>query len=105
MLTTLLAPPGAFGFKSAFAKDHARFSPGILLQIENLKSLERPDIAWTDSCANENHPAASLWSEWRALVRVNVRLRGVSRPISYGGACLIEEGARLTAGLRRRQSA
>jgi CelD/BcsL family acetyltransferase involved in cellulose biosynthesis len=105
MLTTLLAPPGAFGFKSAFAEDHARFSPGILLQIENLKMLERPDIAWIDSCACENHPVAGLWSEWRSLVRVNVRLRGVSRLLSYGGACLVEEGARLTAGLRRRRAA
>ena len=105
MLTTLLAPPGAFGFKSAFAEDYARFSPGILLQIENLKMLERPDIAWTDSCACENHPVAGLWSEWRSLVRVNVRLRGVGRLISYGSACLVEEGARLTAGLRGRRAA
>lgn len=105
MLTTLLAPPGAFGFKSAFDEDYARFSPGILLQIENLKSLGRPGIAWTDSCACENHPVASLWSEWRSLVRVNVRLRGVSRLLSYGSACLVEEGARLTAGLRGRRAA
>jgi hypothetical protein len=105
MVSTFLAPPGAFGFKSAFDEDYARFSPGILLHIENLKMLERPDIAWTDSCACENHPLATLWSEWRSLVRVNVRLRGVSRLISYGGACLIEEGARLTAGLRKRRAA
>ena len=102
MLTTFLAPPGAFGFKCTFDEDYARFSPGILLQIENLKMLDRPDIAWTDSCAREDHPVAGLWSDWRSLVRVNVRLRGVSRLISYGGACLVEEGARLTAGLRRR---
>lgn len=105
MLTTLLAPPGAFGFKSAFAEDYARFSPGILLQIENLRSLEHPGIDWTDSCAREDHPVASLWSEWRTLVRVNVRLRGLSRMLSYGGACLLENGARLKAGLRARRSA
>jgi hypothetical protein len=97
MLSSLLAPPGAFGFKCAFDEAYARYSPGILLQIENLKMLERPDIAWTDSCASENHPIASLWSEWRSLVRVNVRLRGVSRLFSYGGARLLEEGARLAA--------
>ena len=105
MLTTFLAPPGAFGFKCTFDEAYARFSPGILLQIENLKALERPGIAWIDSCASEDHPVASLWSEWRSLVRVNVRLRGVSRLLSYGGACLVEEGARLTAGLRGRTSA
>jgi hypothetical protein len=29
----------------------------------------------------------------------------VSRFLSYGGACLVEESARLTAGLRRRLAA
>lgn len=95
MLSSLLAPPGAFGFKCAFDEAYARYSPGMLLQIEHLKMLERPEIAWTDSCASEGHAIASLWSEWRSLVRVNVRLRGVSRLFSYGGARLLEEGARL----------
>lgn len=105
MLTTLLAPPGAFGFKSAFDEKHARFAPGILLQIENLHSLESPDIRWTDSCAREDHPVASLWSEWRSLVHVNVRLSGVSRLFSYGGAWLMEEGARYVAALSGRKAA
>jgi CelD/BcsL family acetyltransferase involved in cellulose biosynthesis len=105
MLTSFLAPPGAFGFKCTFDEDYARFSPGILLHIDNLRLLERPGIAWIDSCANEDHPVASLWSEWRSLVRVNVRLRGVSRFLSYGSACLLEEGARLTAGLRGKAAA
>ncbi|HEX4737482.1 MAG TPA: GNAT family N-acetyltransferase [Allosphingosinicella sp.] len=105
MLTSFLAPPGAFGFKCTFDEDYARFSPGILLHIDNLRLLDRPGIAWIDSCANEDHPVASLWSEWRSLVRVNVRLRGVSRLLSYGGACLLEEGARLTAGLRGKTAA
>ena len=105
MLTTFLAPPGAFGFKCTYDEDYARFSVGNLLHIENLKLLERPDLAWIDSCAKEEHPVASLWSGWRSLVRVNVRLRGASRLLSYGGACLFEEGARLTAGLRSRMPA
>ena len=75
----------------------------MLLQIDNLDLLDRPEIAWADSCACEDHPVASLWSEWRTLVRVNVRLRGVGRAVSYGGAWLIEEGARLAAGLTRRR--
>lgn len=105
MLTSFLAPPGAFGFKCTFDEDYARFSPGILLHIDNIRLLDRPGIEWIDSCANEDHPVASLWSEWRTLVRVNVRLRGVSRLLSYGGACLVEESARLTAGLRGRKAA
>ncbi len=105
MLTSFLAPPGAFGFKCTFDEDYARFSPGILLHIDNLRLLDRPGIEWIDSCANEQHPVAGLWSEWRSLVRVNVRLSGVSQLLSYGGACLVEEGARLTASLRGRKAA
>jgi CelD/BcsL family acetyltransferase involved in cellulose biosynthesis len=97
MLTSLLAPPGAFGFKSAFDESFARYSPGILLQLENLRILDRPDIDWTDSCASADHPVASLWSEWRSLVRVTVRLRGLSGLLSYGSARLLEEGARLAS--------
>lgn len=105
MLTSFLAPPGAFGFKCTFDEDYARFSPGVLLHIDNMRLLQRPGIEWIDSCASEDHPVASLWSEWRSLVRVNVRLRGVSRLFSYGGACLLEEGARLTASLRGKKAA
>jgi CelD/BcsL family acetyltransferase involved in cellulose biosynthesis len=102
MLSTFLAAPGAFGFKCAFDETHGRFSPGMLLQIDNLAMLDRPGIAWTDSCASEDHPVAGLWSEWRNLVRVNIRLRGVSRLISFSGARMLEGGARIAAGLGRR---
>jgi CelD/BcsL family acetyltransferase involved in cellulose biosynthesis len=98
MLNSLLSPPGAFGFKSTFDERYARYSPGILLQIEQLRILEREDIAWTDSCAHGEHPTAALWSERRAVVRVTVRLAGLSRSLAYCGTRLLE-GA---AGLRRK---
>jgi len=104
MLTSFLAPPGAFGFKSAIDPDFARYSPGMLLQIDNLAILDQPEIEWMDSCASEQHPVASLWSEWRDLVRVSVRLSGFSRGLAYSGARLIEEGARLVGPRRRSAS-
>lgn len=97
MMSSLLDPPGAFGFKAAIDEGFARFSPGVLLQIDNLRILERSDISWTDSCATENHPVSSLWSEWRPLVRVSVRLDGLTRRFCYGGVRLLEEGARLAS--------
>src|SRR5690606_25595592 len=56
MLATFLSPPGAFGFKTAFDETYARFSPGVLLQRENLALLSHPGIAWTDSCAAQDTP-------------------------------------------------
>lgn len=77
MLVNFLSAPGSFSFKIAFDEDYSRFSPGVLIQLENLALLERDDIAWMDSCAVEDHPMInSLWGERRALVRVSVPLAG-----------------------------
>ena len=83
MLVNFITPPGAFSFKIAFDEEYARFSPGVLVQIENLQLLGRGDIAWMDSCAAENHPMIdSLWGGRRSIVRVTRaarRLRGAAR--------------------------
>jgi hypothetical protein len=79
MLVNFLAPPGSFSFKTAFDESFARFSPGVLLQIENLRILERPEIAWMDSCAAEQHPMIeSLWAQRRTLARVTVPLAALA---------------------------
>ncbi|MET0270239.1 MAG: GNAT family N-acetyltransferase [Sphingomonas sp.] len=84
MLVNFLAPPGAFSFKIAFDEDFARFSPGVLIQIENLRLLHDADIAWMDSCAAENHPMIdSLWGGRRAIVRVTVPLAGMRRRLTF----------------------
>ncbi|MDB5683970.1 MAG: hypothetical protein JWM75_1668 [Sphingomonas bacterium] len=80
MLVNFIAPPGAFSFKIAFDEAHARFSPGVLVQLENLAILTRPEIAWMDSCAVEDHPMInSLWGERRPIVRVTLPLGGWRR--------------------------
>lgn len=75
MLINFFAPPGGFSFKTAFDEDYARFSPGVLLQQDNLDLLDDPAIAWVDSCAAPGHPMIdSVWRERRALVWINVAL-------------------------------
>lgn len=84
MLVTFLCPPGAFAFKTAFDEGYARFSPGVLLQRENLELLERPDIAWTDSCAAPDHPMIDhLWRERRTVARRNVAIGGKARRLLF----------------------
>jgi hypothetical protein len=79
MLVNFLCPPGGFSFKTAFDEDHARFSPGVLLQQANLDLLGDPRIMWVDSCAAPGHPMIdSVWRERRALVWVNVPLSGAA---------------------------
>jgi CelD/BcsL family acetyltransferase involved in cellulose biosynthesis len=100
MLVNFLTPPGSFSFKTVFAEDFARFSPGVLIQIENLAILDRPDIDWMDSCAAEDHPMIdSLWSERRTVVRVTVPLRGAKRTAIFHFCHALERGSAFTRRL------
>ena len=84
MLINFLSPPGGFSFKTAFAEEFARFSPGVLLQIDNLDILSQQGLAWMDSCAAEGHPMIdSLWAERRHVGRVSIGLKGYLRPTLF----------------------
>lgn len=80
MLANFITPPGAFSFKTAFDEDYARFSPGVLLQKENLALLDRSGIEWCDSCAAEGHPMIErIWRQKRMIASCNVALGGPLR--------------------------
>lgn len=84
MLVNFLSPPGGFSFKTAFDEDYARYSPGVLLQIDNLDILRDHNLAWIDSCAAEGHPMIdSLWAERRHVGRVSIGLKGLGRPALF----------------------
>lgn len=84
MLANFLTPPGAFGFKTAFDEDYSRFSPGVLLQKENLAMLEREGFEWCDSCASANHPMIDhIWRERRAIGRYSVAIGGTLRRAGF----------------------
>jgi hypothetical protein len=85
MLVNFLCAPGSFSFKTAFDEDYSRFSPGVLLQIENLALLEHPHIDWCDSCASEGHPMIdSLWAGRRKIGRYSVAIGGSGRRAIFG---------------------
>ncbi|HWU02973.1 MAG TPA: GNAT family N-acetyltransferase, partial [Novosphingobium sp.] len=80
MLATFLAPPMAFSYKTAFDEDYARFSPGVLLQRENLDLLERPGVAACDSCAAADHPMIDhMWRERRDIGHLSIAIGGAAR--------------------------
>jgi CelD/BcsL family acetyltransferase involved in cellulose biosynthesis len=96
MLMTFVAPPGAFTFKIAFDEEFARYSPGVLIQLEYLKVLDRDDIAWSDSCAVEDHPMINaLWTERRQIVRLTIPLAGARRRATYAACRSLETGSAL----------
>lgn len=84
MLSTFLAPPGAFGFKTAYDEDFARFSPGFLLEREFLTALHRFDIRWCDSCAAADHSVMNrIWYERRLVGRVSIAIGGPLRRAAF----------------------
>ena len=80
MLANFLTPPGAYSFKTAYDENYARFSPGVLIQRENLALLEREDIEWCDSCAAQGHPMIErIWREKRPIASYSVGIGGKLR--------------------------
>jgi hypothetical protein len=80
MLASFVTPPGAYSFKTTFDEDFGRFSPGVLLQCENLAMLARPEVAWTDSCAVQDHAMIDhIWRERRPIARHSIAIGGAAR--------------------------
>ena len=93
MLASFLAAPGAFSFKTAYDEDYARFSPGVLLQRENLAILQASGIEWCDSCAAADHPMIDhIWRERRAVGRLSIAIGGRVRRALFSAILRLEIG-------------
>lgn len=100
MLVSFLSPPGAFSYKTAFDERFARFSPGVLLQRENLAMLDHTAVRWTDSCAAADHPMIDhIWRERRAIGRISIAVGGPFRRFAFRLIAKAELG-RNPAGLK-----
>lgn len=85
MLANFITPPGAYSYKTAFDEAYARFSPGMLLQLENLALLERDGLEWADSCAAQGHPMIErLWRGTRRMASINIAIGGPLRRAAFG---------------------
>ncbi len=97
MLASFITAPGAFSYKTAFDEDFSRFSPGVMLQCENLAILDRPDVAWVDSCAAADHPMIDhIWRERRAIGRLSIAIGGAARRAVFGQLLKMELGGKPT---------
>lgn len=82
MLVNFRHGRGAFSYKIAFDERYARYSPGLLVEIDNLHAVLDDDVPsgaleWMDSCAAADHPMIDgLWSERRRIGQFRVALKG-----------------------------
>jgi len=80
MLANLDSAPGVFSFKTTYDADYAKYSPGLLLQLENITVLDRPEIEWADSCAVQGHSMIErLWKQKRVMHSTNIAIGGNMR--------------------------
>jgi len=64
-----LSGPGSFAFKIAFDEEYARYSPGVLLELENIRRLHtQSKIKWMDSCADPDRFMINhIWTDRRTI--------------------------------------
>jgi hypothetical protein len=95
MLINFRTPPASWSYKIAYDERLSRFSPGVMIEIENLmRVLADPEIDWMDSCAVEDHPMInSLWAERRQIVQISVPLSGLKRRATYALCRAAEEAS------------
>lgn len=99
MLASFITAPGAYSYKTAFDERYARYSPGVLLQRENLEVLRNREIAWVDSCAAADHPMIDhIWRERRAVGWLSIAIGGTLRRAAFARLLRAELG-RNPAGL------
>lgn len=74
MKVNFLCTPGAFAFKIAYDERYSKYSPGVQLELENIRQLhETTGVEWMDSCAVPNHFMINrLWKERRTIKHTRV---------------------------------
>jgi len=68
----LVGGEGAFAFKITFDESFGRFSPGVLLELDNVERAHQlPALRWMDSCAAPNRFMINhLWPDRREMQTV-----------------------------------
>jgi CelD/BcsL family acetyltransferase involved in cellulose biosynthesis len=70
----------SYAFKIAYDEEFARFSPGVMIEIEIMRALEfDATVSMIDSCAKSEHPMIDrLWRERRAISALNISRRDMA---------------------------
>ncbi|HZJ65829.1 MAG TPA: GNAT family N-acetyltransferase [Kofleriaceae bacterium] len=74
MKCNLRSGTGAVAYKIAYDETYARYSPGVLLELEHIRRLHEPGApTWMDSGAAPDHPMIDhLWRDRRAIETIVV---------------------------------
>jgi len=102
---SLLAGCASFALKISYDESYAYFSPGMLLEVENIGSLHRrPDIEWMDSCAAPIHFINRIWPDRRKIQTLLVSTGGTSSRLMISWLPFLRTLNRALRALARGQS-
>lgn len=78
MKCNFIAGNGSFAFKIAYDECYKAYSPGVQLEMENIRQFHRsPDITWMDSCAAPDHFMINrLWTARRTIKNIRIGCSG-----------------------------
>lgn len=80
MIANFIENGAGYSFKIVYDEEFARYSPGVMIEIEMMRALEKRErLSFVDSCAAPDHPMInSLWRERRAIEALNVSGKSAS---------------------------
>lgn len=82
----------SYAFKIAYDEAYARYSPGVMIEIEIMKALEAAALARIDSCAKVEHPMINrLWRQRRQIAALNVSRRDIASKALFRMLMMFEE--------------
>ncbi|MDX6748503.1 GNAT family N-acetyltransferase [Geminicoccaceae bacterium 1502E] len=96
---------GAFWFKPAFDEEHAKLSPGVLLETELIRLLRErfADVRWIDSCTSpDNELMGRLWSGRRAIATLALAVPALRGRLALRAMVLALQGRLVLRAGRRR---
>lgn len=99
---------GAFTFKIAFDETHAKASPGVLAEVDNVRQFMEiagaRGLRWIDSfTAPENTTIGRVWKDRRTIQRVAVGVSGAGR-LAVAALPLMRLAKHALGGGRRRKA-
>jgi CelD/BcsL family acetyltransferase involved in cellulose biosynthesis len=83
MKCNALAGTGSYAFKITYDEDYAHYSPGVLLEMQNIRRFRaRGDLKWMDSCADpDNFMMNRIWPDRRRMAKVVTPVGSFAGPL------------------------
>jgi CelD/BcsL family acetyltransferase involved in cellulose biosynthesis len=99
----ILSLPGSCAFRIAYDEAFAKYSPGVLLELDHVHELHaRPDWQWMDSGAEPDHPMINhLWRERREIATSTIGAGPLTGDVAVALARAARKGMKLVKRVKQ----